>query len=234
MPAAIAGQYCYRIVGQILFYFALRRKQPSLQALELPDDAPFREAVKPYWAQVRRFDYEALFKPHELDAMVPLTEYAEELLRGLVSDFSRYDWNTLKDDVLGSVFEQLIPQQEQVLLGQFYTPAPVTDLLIVLALDGESPSVLDPGCGSGTFLLRAYQYLLDSRQLDHEVLLSNIWGFDISPFAAELAVINLFRQDLSEFNNFPRVLCGDFFERTVGERRRLPTGTGRYTTEAWR
>ena len=226
VPAAIAGQYCYRIVGQILFYFALRRKQPSLQALELPADAPFREAVKPYWAQVRRFDYEALFQPHELDEMVPLTEHAEELLRGLVSDFSRYDWNSLKDDVLGSVFEQLIPQQEQVLLGQFYTPAPVTDLLIVLALDGDSPSVLDPGCGSGTFLLRAYRYLLDSRQLDHGALLSNIWGFDISPFAAELAVINLFRQDLSEFNNFPRVLCGDFFERTVGEKVDFPPARG--------
>ena len=226
VPAAIAGQYCYRIVGQILFYFALRRKQPSLKALGLPVDVPFREAVKPNWDQVRRFDYEALFKPHELDEMVPLTEHAEELLRGLVSDFSRYDWNTLKDDVLGSIFEQLIPQQEQVLLGQFYTPASVTDLLIVLALDGDSPSVLDPGCGSGTFLLRAYQYLLDSRQLDHGVLLSNIWGFDISPFAAELAVINLFRQDLSEFDNFPRVLCGDFFERTVGEKVDFPPARG--------
>ena len=134
--------------------------------------------------------------------------------------------STLEDDVLGSIFEQLIPQQEQVLLGQFYTPAPVTDLLLVLALDGDSPSVLDPGCGSGTFLLRAYQYLLDSRQLDHGVLLSNIWGFDISPFAAELAVINLFRQDLSEFNNFPRVLCGDFFERTIGEKVDFPPARG--------
>ena len=82
------------------------------------------------------------------------------------------------------------------------------------------------GPGSGTFLLRAYQYLLDSRQLDHGVLLSNIWGFDISPFAAELAVINLFRQDLSEFNNFPRVLCGDFFERTVGEKVAFPPARG--------
>ena len=83
--------------------------------------------------------------------MVPLTEHAEELLRGLVSDFSRYDWNTLKDDVLGSIFEQLIPQQEQVLLGQFYTPAPVTDLLIVLALDGDSPSVLDRDVAAAHF-----------------------------------------------------------------------------------
>ena len=226
VPAAIAGQYCYRMVGQVLFYFALRRKQPSLKPLELPTDVPFRAAVRPNWDQVRHFDYEALFEPHELDEIVPLTPHAEELLRSLVTDFGRYDWNTLSDDVLGSIFEQLIPQQEQMLLGQFYTPAPVADLLIVLALDGDCPSVLYPGCGSGTFLLRTYQYLLETRQLDHGTLLSNIWGFDISPFAAELAVINLFRQDLSEFNNFPRVLCGDFFERTVGEKVDFPPTRG--------
>ena len=226
IPAAIAGQYCYRIVGQILFYCALRRKQPSLNALELPVDTSFREAVKPYWDQVRRFDYEALFEPHELDELVPLTSRADQLLRGLVSDFHRYDWNTLEDDVLGSIFEQLIPRQEQVLLGQFYTPTPVADLLLLLAIDGDSPTVLDPGCGTGTFLLRAYQYLLESRRLDHGVLLSNIWGFDISPFASELAVINLFRQDLSEFNNFPRVLCGDFFTRAVGEKVHFPPARG--------
>ena len=226
VPAAIAGQYCYRLVGQILFYFALRRKQPSLKPLELPADVPFRAAVRPHWDKVRHFDYEALFEPHELDKLVPLTPHAEKLLRHLVTDFARYDWNTLSDDVLGSIFEQLIPQQEQMLLGQFYTPAPVADLLIALALDGDCPSVLDPGCGSGTFLLRTYQYLLETRQLDHGTLLSNIWGFDISPFAAELAVINLFRQDLSEFNNFPRVLCGDFFERTTGERVDFPPTRG--------
>ncbi|MDE0082880.1 MAG: N-6 DNA methylase [Gammaproteobacteria bacterium] len=226
IPSAIAGQYCYRLVGQILFYCALRRKQPSLAVLDVAIDKPFREAVRPYWNRVRHFDYEALFEPHELDAIVPLTDHADKLLRGLVLDFLRYDWNTLSDDVLGSIFEQLIPRQEQILLGQFYTPTPVADLLILLALDGESPSVLDPGCGSGTFLLRTYQYLSESRGLDHGNLLSSIWGFDISPFAAELAVINLFRQDLSEFNNFPRVLCADFFERVVGERVQFPPARG--------
>ena len=37
----------------------------------------------------------------------------------------------------------------------------------------------------------------------HKQLLSTIWGFDISPFAAELAVINMYRQDMSEFENSP-------------------------------
>ena len=41
--------------------------------------------------------------------------------------------------------------------------------------------------------------------------------FDLSPFAAELSAINLFRQNLSQFANFPRVVPGNFFDRDPGE-----------------
>ena len=51
----------------------------------------------------------------------------------------------------------------------------------------------------------------------HQELLATIWGFDLSPFAVELAAINLFRQDLSEFENFPRIVPGNFFDRDLGE-----------------
>ena len=35
IDVAIAGQYAYRLIGQVLFYFALKRKQPSLKPLEI-------------------------------------------------------------------------------------------------------------------------------------------------------------------------------------------------------
>jgi type I restriction enzyme M protein len=104
-----------------------------------------------------------------------------------------------------------------VLLGQFYTPRPVADLLAAFTIDGERPLILDPGCGSGTFLMSAYGYLAHCAHLCHKDLLSIIWGFDISPFAAELAVINLYRQDMAEFENFPRIVPGNFFERLPGQ-----------------
>ena len=217
IDVAIAGQFCYRTVGQILFYFALRRKQPSLTALEPDKTQPFIQSVRPYWDNVRHFDYEALFEAQELDQLIPLTEHAQMLLYDLIDGFNKYDWNVLADDVLGTIFEQLIPRREQILLGQFYTPTPVADLLLGLALDGENPKLLDPGCGSGTFLLRSYQYLRNTQNLTHSQLLPLLWGFDISPFAAELATINLYRQNLTEFDNFPRILSGDFFQRKVGQ-----------------
>ena len=219
---AIAGQMGYRLTGQILFYFALRRKQPTLRPLRLDRQDTIPKALLPFWNDVRRFDYEALFKPDELDQLVPMPAHAQLLVRALIEHLFAYDWASLTDDVLGSVFERLIPRDEQILLGQFYTPRPVADFLVAMTIDGARPLVLDPGCGSGTFLMSAYDCIADRSGLSHKELLSIVWGFDLSPFAAELAAINLFRQDMSEFDNFPRIVPGNFFMREPGENVEFP------------
>lgn len=214
---AIAGQIGYRLIGQILFYFAFRRKQPSLPALTIHYPQRIPEALLLFWNEVRRYDYEALFRTESIDKLVAIPDHGQVLLRTLIEHLAAYDWASLTDDVLGAIFERLIPRGEQILLGQFYTPRHVADLLIAITIDGERPRVLDPGCGSGTFLMSAYDYLASRAGLKHKDLLPLLWGFDLSPFAAELAAINLFRQDLSEFNNFPRIVPGNFFDRAVGQ-----------------
>lgn len=214
---AIAGQIGYRFIGQILFYFALRRKIPSLKEIKLQAHDRIPKAFQPYWNEVRRYDYEALFKPERIEALIPVADAAQAVIRELLEKLGTYDWSSLTDDVLGSIFEHLVPHEEQVLLGQFYTPRAVADLLVAFTVDGSKPRVLDPGCGSGTFLMSVYSYLAHAGTLSHTELLSTIWGFDISPFAAELAVINLFRQDMSEFENFPQIVPGNYFERMPGE-----------------
>ncbi|OEI84746.1 N-6 DNA methylase [Brucella sp. BO3] len=214
---AIAGQMGYRLIGQILFYFALRRKITSLREITLSPSDKLPDALQPYWNEVRRYDYEALYKPDRLDSLVPIPSEAAAIIRQLVRQLGAYDWASLTDDVLGSIFEHLIPQEEQLLLGQFYTPRHVADLLVALTVDGTRPMVLDPGCGSGTFLMSLYGYIAHTTGLSHKELLSTIWGFDISPFAAELAVINLYRQNMSEYENFPRIVTGDFFSRNPGD-----------------
>jgi type I restriction-modification system DNA methylase subunit len=171
---------------------------------------------------VRRYDYEALFAPHEMESFVAINDDGQFLIRQLTAQLAEYDWASLTDDVLGSIFEHLIPQAEQILLGQFYTPRPVADFLTAFAMDGDRPMVLDPGCGSGTFLMSAYGYLQSVQRLAHRDLLPKLWGFDISPFAAELAVINLYRQDLSEYENFPRVVTGSYFDRSPGQAVQFP------------
>ncbi len=59
-------------------------------------------------------------------------------------------------------------------------------------------------------------------RLPHKELLSILWGFDLSPFATELAVINLYRQNMAEFQNFPRIVPGNFFDRAPGRIVKFP------------
>lgn len=228
---AIAGQYAYRLIGQILFYFALRRRQPSLEEIVIDPGTDVSGALRGHWNAVRRFDYEALFAPSEFESLIPLSREIETELRRLVDGLKTYDWAAVGDDVLGSVFERLIPREEQLILGQFYTPPAVADILIACCASPSMASMLDPGCGSGTFLLRAYDYLRSVGKLSHHECLSRLWGFDISPFATELSVINLFRQNLSSFDNYPRVLSGSFFDRQPGHTVEFPpsrsTSTGK-------
>ena len=219
---AVAGQHGYRIIGQILFYFALRRQQPELRDIILDQEDIIPDSLESFWNDVRRYDYEALYSRSELDDLAPLSNRAQEIVRDLISQFRIYDWISLKEDVLGSVFEQLIPAEERHLLGQFYTPIKVADLITAFTIDGDQPCILDPGCGSGTFLMSAYRYMDNITQLNHKELLSTIWGIDLSPLATELAMINLYRQNLTEFNNFPRIVPGDFFNHLPGQKIEFP------------
>ena len=161
--------------------------------------------------------------PREYRNARSIPESGQAIVRALISTLAGYDWASLTDDVLGAIFERLIPRGEQILLGQFYTPRRVADLLVALTVDGERPLILDPGCGSGTFLMSAYDFVAWRSGLRHSDILSVLWGFDLSPFATELADINLFRQDFSEIQNFPRIVPGNFFDRTLGETVEFPS-----------
>src|SRR5688572_33454680 len=82
--------------------------------------------------------------------------------------------------------------RERVLLGQFYTPRPVADLLAALTVDRDHATILDPGCGAGELLLAAH---------DHAPR-ATLTGIDIDPEAAALAATRLPRAHIT---------TGDFF-----------------------
>jgi hypothetical protein len=71
---------------------------------------------------------------------------------------------------------------------------------------------LDPACGSGTFLVRAYyrKLHLDKRMTNQE-LLAGLFGCDINPFPAHLATLNLAARNITIEENYPRVARKNFF-----------------------
>jgi methylase of polypeptide subunit release factors len=218
---ALAAQRSYRLAGQLLFYYALRRQETSLPELRLDEAKPISSQLRAFWDAVRVFDYEALYEESPLER-VPLSKGSEDAVRKLVLDLSHYDWNAVSVEVLGSIFEHMIPPHERRILGQYYTPVSLVDLVLALTIDTASDVVLDPGVGTGTFLYRAYDRIRAMSHSEHAEVLDQLWGLDISAFPAELAVINLYRLDLASTSNFPLIAVHDFFELAPGQSLEFP------------
>ena len=136
----------------------------------------------------------------------------------MINVIRKYDFSKLGYDIIGRIFERLIPQDERHNLGQYFTSPDVVDLILNLCLQHEDDKILDPSCGAGTFLVRAYQHKkLMNQRLEHEKILETLWGTDIAKFPAHLATINLAINDLSVDKNYPNILQEDFFALLVGE-----------------
>lgn len=221
LNAAIAGQIAYRIVGQALFYLAYRRHEPTLPELDVDDGKPLPPQLRSLWDAIRVYDFEALYAPSVLEE-IELDPQTESSLVGLLQDLAQYDWDSIRDDVLGSVFEHLIPPEERIALGQYYTRPELADLIAALAVDGDSDKVLDPALGTGTFLLRIHDRCERAGNLSSADILDDLWGVDISAFAAELAVINLCRKNLANPVNFPKVAVRDFFDLSATDTLSFP------------
>jgi SAM-dependent methyltransferase len=80
-------------------------------------------------------------------------------------------------------------------LGEYYTPDWLAEYMLRQKMDIDADDmVLDPGCGSGTFLVEALQLKIDESDDDPEELISRIpeevVGFDIHPLAVMIAKAN--------------------------------------------
>ncbi|MBW4514328.1 MAG: N-6 DNA methylase [Timaviella obliquedivisa GSE-PSE-MK23-08B] len=107
---------------------------------------------------------------------------------------------------LGEIYEQILSHNptEKKTDGAYYTPTQLVDFVIkntVRVWQGGLPTVLDPACGGGVFLLAAYQELLDRRSQNmgrslsrierEQILLDCIHGVDINPQAVTVTQLSL-------------------------------------------
>jgi len=229
-----ARQTAYLLVNKIIFYNLLQAKRPQeLDPLEIPagltQGALLQTTLQGYFAEVLKIDYETIYTTDFIDT-IAFPSGAKEVvkeIKELVNVLKKYDFSRLGYDVIGRIFERLIPPDERHNLGQYFTNPDVVDLILKFCLFHEDDRLLDPACGAGTFLVRAYQHkkLMNQRQ-SHEDILDTLWGNDIAKFPAHLATINLTINDLGADKNYPNILQEDFFG--------LMTSDEGFTPEKWR
>jgi hypothetical protein len=211
-------QAAYLLVNKILFYAALQQ-QLHLDPLQIPPDLSDGGILKPilqaYFQRVLAIDYQTIFSTDFIDSLAFPQHYdAVETVKELVQDINRYQVAKIGYEVIGRIFERLIPEEERHKLGQYFTNPDVVDLILRFCKAYEPEAkVFDPACGAGTFLVRAYhQKKTADPRLKHEDVLADLWGCDIAKFPAHLATINLAAYDLSARENYPRIIHKDFFD----------------------
>ncbi|TSC67698.1 MAG: putative type IV restriction endonuclease, partial [Parcubacteria group bacterium Gr01-1014_73] len=154
--------------------------------------------------------------------------------------YYEYDFKAMPADVLGAVYENYLghklakakkglvvekdarKRKEQ---GIYYTPSFIVDYIVQSALkpvldkcksisDLKKIKILDPACGSGSFLIKAMEVIYekytvdfmnraDSSTVKYGILLENIFGVDLDPQAVEVTRLNLLINALSERRKMP-------------------------------
>ncbi len=133
--------------------------------------------------------------------------------QGTLRGIENYDFSHIASDVVGKVFQRLVSPEERHRWGQHFTGDDVVDLVNAFCVREGDGSVLDPACGSGSFLVRAYyrkRWLCP--QKPHADLLSELFGCDIALYPAHLATLNLAAREINDEANYPRITRKDFFD----------------------
>ncbi len=212
-------QTAYLLINKILFYQVLKLKQTSLASLIIPDDltagGQLQKHLQSYFSYItEKIDYETIYSTDFLDQIAfPDSKEVVEEIKDLINIIKKHDFSKIGFDIIGRIFERLIPHEERHNLGQYFTSPDVIDLILKFCLKHEDEIVLDPSCGAGTFLVRAYQHKkLMNHRLTHHDILEGLWGVDIAKFPAHLATINLAINDLGVLKNYPNIAQEDFFD----------------------
>ncbi|GAB1622366.1 N-6 DNA methylase [Agarivorans albus] len=84
----------------------------------------------------------------------------------IVKELEKYNLSTTSDDVKGIAFEQFLGRTFRGELGQFFTPRTVVDFIVEILDPSEGEVVCDPCCGSGGFLIKAFEYIRSKIETD--------------------------------------------------------------------
>lgn len=223
---------CYLQMNRVLFYSTMRARFDTLPDLDLSAAKSGRgveQRLEPRFKQAMQAsqDYETIFDVGYITEVAYVGDAATRAWDGLVRSVEGVDLSGVGLDVLGGIFERLLSPEERHRFGQHYTNPQLVDLLVAAAVTRRDAVVFDPAAGGGTFLVRAYERLRQLGESDHLVLLSQLYGNDLSRFAGHLSTVNLAVRQIAREQNYPRVGTRDFFALDPGsELTKLPLGPG--------
>ena len=138
-------------------------------------------------------------------------------LRKVISMIDEQQWLIMGGDVKGAIYENILEEVGQDTksgTGEYFTPRALISAMVDVTRPKITEKVCDPACGTGGFLMAAYDYMKrqsnDKRKLD---FLNNeaLHGTDITPLVVTLGSMNLYLHGIGKDSS--PITCGDSLEK---------------------
>jgi len=116
-----------------------------------------------------------------------------DAFRHMADNLAIYDLQSINEDLLKQLYQNLVEPETRHGSGEFYTPDWLAELILREIGYHPGQSLLDPACGSGTFLFTAIRLLVEQGLKGQRLVdfaLQNIKGMDRHPLAVTIARIN--------------------------------------------
>lgn len=138
------------------------------------------------------------------------------LLKKLIGMIDEENWFSMEGDLKGAIYESILEkngQDKKSGAGQYFTPRPLINAMVDVIQPQITETVADPACGTGGFLLAAYDFMRkQSDEQDKVEFLQTkaLRGNDITPLVVTLASMNLYLHDIG--TDTTPIKCEDSLE----------------------
>jgi type I restriction enzyme M protein len=129
----------------------------------------------------------------------PRIQDPAKLRQLIVELIGKETWTAMSADVKGDAYEGLLEKNAQDVkggAGQYFTPRPLIAAMVDCIQPKSGEEILDPACGTGGFLLSAYEYIATHEKLDKDakkhLKYNALRGVDIVESVTRLCAMNLY------------------------------------------
>ncbi len=143
--------------------------------------------------------YEAAFAESAFDWIFEDdSELLSRAVEWVLFSLSLFDFTTIRGDVLSGIYERFMDSAHRKRFGEFYTPPSIARWMLEQLDLKPGDEIFDPACGSGTFIIEAYEMLAGEPNRrgfgtweDAHTTIEGLAGNDLNRFAAVLTQIQL-------------------------------------------
>lgn len=124
------------------------------------------------------------------------------MLAKVIEMVSEENWYMMEGDFKGAVYESILEkngQDKKSGAGQYFTPRALIQAIVEVVDPKITETVADPACGTGGFLLAAYEHMkTQSKDVEKQQFLKNnaLFGADNTSLVVTLASMNLYLHDI--------------------------------------